>query len=156
MTSTIVATRSVPGVRSRLAGWLELLGRVPLSFHLLLFRLAVAGVFFKAGMTKWSSWESTVALFAEEYKVPVFPPAVAAALATTFELGCSTLLAFGLATRLATLPLLGMLAVIQLFVYPQAWTEHLTWGSILLLLLTRGPGAVSLDRLMGLEPDSPR
>jgi putative oxidoreductase len=128
---------------------------VPASLHLLLFRLAVAGVFFRAGQTKWTSWESTVALFAEEYKVPVLSPAVAAALAATFELGCSTLLILGLATRLATLPLLGMLAVIQLFVYPQAWGEHLTWGSILFLLFTRGPGALSLDRAIGLEPDDP-
>jgi putative oxidoreductase len=85
----------------------------------------------------------------------VLSPAVAAALAATFELGCSTLLILGLATRLATLPLLGMLAVIQLFVYPQAWGEHLTWGSILFLLFTRGPGALSLDRAIGLEPDDP-
>jgi putative oxidoreductase len=131
------------------------LERVPASLHLLLFRLAVAGVFFRAGQTKWASWESTVALFAEEYKVPVLAPAVAAALATTFELGCSTLLILGLATRLATLPLLGMLAVIQLFVYPQAWGEHLTWGSLLFLLFTRGPGALSLDRAVGLEPGDP-
>src|SRR5215510_6234342 len=97
--------------------------------------MAVASVFFKAGMTKWASWESTIALFAEEYKVPVLPPAVAAALATTFELGCSTLLALGLLTRLATLPILGQLLLIQ---------------------LTRGAGAVSLDRLIGLEPGDPR
>ncbi len=61
------------------------------------------------------------------------------------------LLILGLASRLATLPMLGMLLTIQLFVYPQAWTEHLVWGSILLFLLTRGAGAVSLDRLLGLE-----
>jgi putative oxidoreductase len=49
-----------------------------------------------------------------------------------------------------------MLAVIQTFVYPNAWSDHLTWGSILLFLLTRGGGALSLDRLLGLEPPSPR
>jgi putative oxidoreductase len=152
MTATLANARPASGFRPRLSTVLDRLGRVPASLHLLLFRLAVAGVFFRAGQTKWASWESTVALFAEEYKVPVFAPAMAAALATTFELGCSTLLVLGLATRLATLPLLGMIAVIQLFVYPQAWGEHLTWGSILLLLLTRGPGAVSLDRAIGLDP----
>jgi putative oxidoreductase len=153
MAQTMTATHPSTATSrpSRLAALLDLLGRVPLAVHLLLFRLAVASVFFKAGMTKWASWESTIALFAEEYKVPVLPPATAAALATTFELGCSTLLALGLVTRLATLPILGQLAVIQLFVYPQAWTEHLVWGSILLLLLTRGAGAISLDRLIGLE-----
>src|SRR5262249_34047182 len=70
--------------------------------------------------------------------------------------GCSILLVLGLATRLATLPLLGMLAVIQTFVYPNAWSDHLTWGSILLFLLTRGAGALSLDRLLGLEQVPPR
>jgi putative oxidoreductase len=49
----------------------------------------------------------------------------------------------------ATVPLLGMIAVIQVFVYPNAWTEHLVWGSILVFLLTRGPGALSLDFLLG-------
>jgi putative oxidoreductase len=155
VTVTIARPRPTSGVLSRFATVRDRLQRVPASLHLLLFRLAVAGVFFRAGQTKWASWESTVALFAEEYKVPVLSPAVAAALAATFELGCSTLLILGLATRLATLPLLGMLAVIQLFVYPQAWGEHLTWGSILFLLFTRGPGALSLDRAIGLEPDDP-
>jgi putative oxidoreductase len=82
----------------------------------------------------------------------VLPPEIAAAMATTFELGCSALLILGLGTRLATLPLLGMLAVIQLFVYPNAWVDHLTWGSILVAVLTRGAGAISVDRWLGLEP----
>jgi putative oxidoreductase len=158
MSTTVMSSRGVslearPSPRARWAAIRALLGRVPLSLHQLLFRLAVASVFLKAGLTKAGSWESTVALFADEYKVPVLPPAIAATLATSVELGCSTLLILGLATRLATLPFLGMIATIQVFVYPQAWSEHLVWGSILLLLLTRGPGAVSLDRLIGLEPD---
>ena len=128
-----------------------LLGRFPQSVQQLLFRLAVAGVFLKAGLTKIASWEQTVALFRDEYNVPILPPEIAAMMGTTFELGCSTLLIVGLATRVATLPLLGMLAVIQLFVYPNAWADHLTWGSILVAILTRGAGAASLDRLIGLE-----
>jgi putative oxidoreductase len=129
-------------------GWIDRLAAVPESFHQLLFRVGVAGVFLRAGLTKVSSWESTLAVFRDEYRVPVLPPAVAATLATTFELGCSTLLILGLGTRLATLPLLGMIATIQLFVYPDAWPEHLVWGSILLFLLTRGPGALSVDHLI--------
>ena len=125
---------------------------VPLSVHQLLFRLAVAGVFFRAGLTKVASWGPTVALFRDEYKVPVLPPEVAAVMASAFELGCSLLLVVGLATRLATLPLLAMILTIQLFVYPQAWPEHLVWASILLFLLTRGPGPWSVDRAIGLEP----
>jgi putative oxidoreductase len=116
---------------------------------LLILRLAIVGVFLRAGLQKIGSWESTVALFAEEYKVPVLPPAVAAAMGSAVEVGCSTLLLLGLGTRLATLPMLGQILTIQLFVYPQAWPEHLTWASILLVLLTRGGGAVSLDHLIG-------
>ena len=138
--------------RARLAGTLGWLERFPRWVQQLLFRLAVGSVFLKAGLTKIASWESTVALFRDEYQVPVLPAEVAAALATTFELGCSTLLIVGLGTRLAALPLFGMIAVIQLFVYPSAWAEHLTWGSILAAVLTRGAGAASLDRLFGIEP----
>ena len=135
-------------IRQRLVALFDRLGRVPLSLHLLLFRLAVAGVFLRAGLTKVASWQPTVALFRDEYKVPVLPPEVAAVLATTFEVGCSLLLIVGLATRLATLPLLAMLLTIQLFVYPQAWSEHLVWGSLLFFLLTRGAGAISVDHFI--------
>jgi putative oxidoreductase len=133
--------------------WLE---RFPLAGCHLLFRLAIAGVFFRAGLTKLASWETTVQLFRDEYRVPLLSPELAAALATAFELGCPLLLVAGLATRLATLPLLGMIAVVQLFVYPSAWPEHLTWASILLFLLTRGAGPLSVDHLIGLDSSPSR
>jgi len=151
MTARTAYATPATGLRPRPGLVLEALGRVPLSILQLLFRLAVAGVFLKAGLTKIASWEFTVMLFHDEYKLPVLPPELAASMASTFELGCSALLIAGLATRLATLPLLGMLMTIQLFVYPNAWSEHLTWGSILLFLLSRGPGAVSLDHLLGID-----
>jgi putative oxidoreductase len=146
--SAISTHASASGLRLRWADLVALVGRVPLSLHQFLFRIAIAGVFLRAGLTKISSWESTVALFADEYKVPVLAPHLAAAMAATFEVGCSTLLLVGLGTRLAALPLIGMIMTIQLFVYPQAWSEHLVWGSILLMLLTRGGGAISLDHLI--------
>ena len=108
------------GLRFRWADLIALVGRFPLSIHQLLFRLAIAGVFLRAGLTKISSWESTVALFADEHKVPVLAPHLAAAMAAGFEVGCSVLLLIGLGTRLAALPLIGMIMTIQLFVYPQA------------------------------------
>jgi putative oxidoreductase len=147
---TLTASPGAPAAdsRSSATAWPARLARVPLSLDQLLFRLGVASVFFKAGLVKVSSWESTVALFRDEYRVPVFPPELAATMAATFELGCSTLLIIGLASRLATLPLLGMIATVQLFVYPDAWSEHLVWGSILLFLLTRGPGQISLDHVV--------
>jgi len=146
--SAVSTHASASGLRLRWADLVALVGRVPLSLHQLLFRIAIAGVFLRAGLTKISSWESTVALFADEYKVPVLAPHLSAAMAATFEVGCSTLLLVGLGTRLAALPLIGMIMTIQLFVYPQAWSEHLVWGSILLVLLTRGGGAISLDHLI--------
>ena len=139
------ASSTARGLVARSAALLE---RIPFSAHQLLFRLAIAGVFLPAGLLKARSWESTVALFQDEYKVPVLSPVIAAMMATTIELVCSSLLVAGLATRLATLPLLGQIVTIQLFVYPQAWPEHLVWGSILLVLLTRGGGAVAIDRLL--------
>jgi len=150
-TQTMSATPS-SSFRMRLGAVTGALGRLPLSVLQLAFRLAIASVFIKAGLNKLASWEITVQLFRDEYKVPVLPPEIAATMATTFEIGCSALLIAGLATRLATLPLLGMICVIQLFVYPDAYAEHLTWASILAFLLTRGAGPFSLDRLFGLEP----
>ncbi len=69
-------------------------------------------------------------------------------MATINELAIPILLLLGPATRLATLPLPGMIAVIQRFVYPSAWTDHLLWGSILVFLLTRGPGVLSIDHVI--------
>ena len=152
MSTRVAYGDPMTGLRPRIAAVLNLLGRFPMAVLQLMARLAVAGVFMKAGLTKIASWEFTVQLFADEYKVPVLSPELAAQLGTTIELGCSSLLILGLATRLATLPLLGMIAVIQLFVYPNAWSEHLTWVSLLGFTLTRGAGPISVDRLIGLEP----
>ena len=125
-----------------------LLDRFPLAVIQLAMRIAVGAVFFKSGLLKFNSWEFAIKLFEDEYRVPVLSPWLAAALATFNELTFSVLIIVGLATRLATLPLLGMILVIQVFVYPQAWSEHLLWASILVFLLTRGAGALSLDGLI--------
>ena len=124
------------------------LARFPLSIIQLAMRIGVGAVFFRAGLLKYGSWEFTVQLFRDEYKVPLLEPAVAARLAMTVELAVPVFLFIGLATRAATLPLLGMIAVIQIFVYPNAWSDHLLWSSALVLILTRGPGAFSIDHLL--------
>jgi putative oxidoreductase len=121
------------------------LGRFPLSLIQLAGRIGVGATFFRAGLLKYNSFEFAVRLFQEEYRVPLLDPVVAARIAMVQELTIPILLFLGLATRLATLPLLGMIAVIQTFVYPNAYNEHLVWSSILVLLLTRGPGVFSLD-----------
>ena len=156
MTAHAMTTVPMSGVRGAIARALDVLGRFPLPLLQLMFRLAVASVFLKAGLIKIRSWETTVQLFADEYKVPVLSADLAATMAATFEIGCATLLILGLGTRLATLPLLGMIVVIQTFVYPNAYAEHLTWASILIFLLTRGGGPWSLDKALGLEPEARR
>lgn len=121
------------------------LEHLPLSIILLAGRVGVGAIFFKAGLLKYRSWELTVKLFEDEYRVPLLDPEVAARIAMVQELTIPILLFVGLATRIATLPLLGMIAVIQTFVYPNAYSDHLVWGAILVLVLTRGPGVFSLD-----------
>src|ERR1700739_244325 len=122
------------------------LSRFPIAILQFLLRLSIASVFWHSGITKIASWDTTIALFRDEYMVPILPPELAAGLAATVELTCPVLLVLGLATRLATLPMLGMTFVIEVFVYPQDWVEHLTWVSFLLFILTRGPGPIALDR----------
>ncbi len=124
------------------------LERVPLSFFQFVFRLSVGGVFWHSGLSKLDSWQITVVLFRDEYRVPVLPPELAATVATGVELSMPVLLVLGLATRLATLPLLAMTLVIQTFVYPESWNAHLMWIAMLGFVLTRGPGALSLDHLI--------
>ncbi len=128
-------------LRARLEGF-------PLSILLLGLRVGVGSVFFKAGLLKYNSWEMTIMLFAQEYQVPVLAPELAARMAMIQELTIPMLLFLGLATRLATVPLLGMISVIQIFVYPNAWNDHLLWGSALVLIMTRGPGVFSVDYLI--------
>jgi putative oxidoreductase len=128
-----------------LRSWLT---RFPLSIIQLGMRIGVGAVFFNSGLLKFNSWEFAVKLFEDEYKVPLLDPTIAARLAMVTELTFPVFLFLGLATRLATLPLLGMVFVIEVFVYPLAWTEHLMWASMLVFLLTRGPGALSVDHLI--------
>ena len=136
------------GLRNWIAPAREWLVRFPLSILQFGMRIGVGLVFFNAGLLKYRSFEFAIKLFEDEYKVPILAPAVAARIAMINELTTSMLLFLGLATRLATLPLLGMISVIQIFVYPSAWPDHVLWGSILIFLLTRGPGPLSIDDLI--------
>ena len=113
---------------------------------LLIIRLWIARVFFLSGLVKIEDMETTVALFADEYQVPVLPPVFAAYSATLFELLCPILLVLGLATRAAVLPLLAMTAVIQ-FTYDQN-IQHYYWAMLLAMLLTHGAGAWSADAVL--------
>jgi putative oxidoreductase len=139
-----------------LINWLEagrrLAERIPYSLVALVARLAVASVFWRSGRTKVEGFlqikDNTFFLFREEYKVPLLPPDHAAYLATIAEHVFPVLLVVGLASRLSALALMAMTLVIQFFVYPDGWPEHILWFALLLLIAARGPGALSLDHLI--------
>lgn len=125
--------------------------RIPESVLGLVVRVGVAHVFWQSGQTKVSGWhvtDSAIQLFRDEYKVPLIPPELAANLAAVQEHLFSVLLIVGLASRLSALGLLAMTAVIEIFVYPQSWPDHLLWAGSLLYIVARGPGALSLDALI--------
>jgi len=114
----------------------------------LLARLYVAQVFFLSGLTKLRDWDTTLALFADEYHVPLLPPPLAALAGTTGELVLPVLLALGLGGRFAAagLSVVNAVAVISLAeIAPAALQQHLLWGCLLLWLLLWGPGRLALD-----------
>ncbi len=130
---------------------------------LLALRLYVSAVFFRAGLVKISDWSATLALFHDEYKVPLLPPDLAACVGAFGELTFPVLIALGLMGRFgaAGLFVVNAMAVVS---YPQLWGfdcpaglhMHFVWGAILLVLAVFGPGRLSLDELilkrMGLRP----
>jgi len=136
---------SLAGTLLRIRAALE---AVPYALLALPLRFAVATVFWNSGATKLDSWDTTLALFRDEYRVPVIPPEIAAYMSASIELSTPFLLILGLFTRPAALVLLGMTTVIEVFVYPQAWPTHIQWAAMLLVLLCRGAGKLSLDELI--------
>ena len=115
----------------------------------LLARLYLAQVFFLSGLTKLRDWGTTVALFTDEYHVPLLSPPVAAALGTAGELVLPVLLVLGLGGRLSALGLLvvNFVAVISLSeIAPAAFQQHVFWGSLLAALAIFGLGPWSFDR----------
>jgi putative oxidoreductase len=139
-----------------LMSWLEagrrLAEKIPYSIVALVARFAVASVFWRSGQTKveglFDIKDNTFFLFREEYKVPLLPPDLAAYMATVAEHVLPVLLLAGFASRLSALGLMVMTLVIQLFVYPEGWPEHVLWFALLLLIVARGPATLSLDHLI--------
>lgn len=130
-----------------------LLGRLGWDIPALALRVFPAVVFWLSGRSKVEGWQikdSTWFLFEQEYKLPLIPSDWAAVLATLAEHALPVALVLGLATRLSALALLGMTAVIQIFVYPEAWTTHGLWAACFLALIAQGPGRLSLDHLLRL------
>ena len=131
--------------------------RIPVDLVLLSARVFPAAVFWLSARTKVEGFaikDSTWFLFEHVYALPLIPHTWAAVLATVAEHVLPVLLLLGLMSRLSALGLLVMTAVIQIFVFPEAWVTHGLWASALLAVVALGPGRLSVDRLMGL--DSPR
>jgi putative oxidoreductase len=154
MTSASNATETgLRGTWNRIASLLT--GLVSHGLLALASRVAIAAIFFLSGRTKVDGLltvnDSAYALFREEYKVPLPPPEIAAHMATYAEHLFPILLVLGLFTRFSALALLGMTAVIQIFVYPSAWPTHLSWAALMLYLIGRGAGPASLDHAFGLK-----
>lgn len=128
---------------------------VPHDLLALACRLGIAAIFFYSGRTKvdgsFMVTDSAIELFRSEYRLPLLPPELAAHLAAYAEHLFPLLLVLGLFTRASALALLLMTLVIQVFVYPDAWPTHLSWAGLLLLLIARGAGGWSLDRLLRLR-----
>lgn len=128
---------------------------LPDALLLLVARLGIATVFFLSGRTKVEGWltitPTTYELFRTEYVLPLVSPELAAHAATYAEHFFPVLLVIGLFTRFAAAALLGMTAVIQVFVYPDAWPTHLVWLGLLLPLLAKGAGALSVDHAFRIE-----
>lgn len=142
-----------------------LCARIPDALIALVARFSIAATFWLSGQTKVQGFaanfvsgqfelgwprlsDSAIDLFREEYRLPLLAPELAAPLAAFAEHLFPLLLLFGLATRFSALALLAMTAVIQVFVYPDAYALHGTWAAALLFLIARGGGALSLDALL--------
>lgn len=148
MTATTTATlQKMLGLWGRLSSALDMMQPATA----LAARIYVGQVFFMSGLTKLRDWETTVALFTDEYKVPLLPPAAAAFMGTAGELVLPVLLVLGLAGRFAALGLfvVNAVAVIALSeIAPAALQQHVFWGALLAALAIYGPGSWSLDRLV--------
>ena len=133
------------------------LSAIPNTLVALGLRVFPALVFWQSGQTKVEGFaikDSTWFLFEHEYALPLIPHEAAAVMATVAEHLLPMQLILGLFTRLSAVGLLGMTAVIQIFVYPDAWMTHGLWAAPLLALVARGPGRLSLDHLTGIDRET--
>lgn len=147
-------SRGLGSARRVLRGVHAGLDHIPYAVIGLSARVFPAAVFWMSGQTKvdgWSITPTTFYLFANEYQLPLVPPALAAWLATFAEHFFPALLVLGLCTRLSALALMVMTLVIEIFVYPAAWPTHGVWITCFLILIARGPGSLSLDHLLGID-----
>jgi putative oxidoreductase len=138
---------------NRAAAMLDVL--VSNSLLSLVARFAIAAIFFLSGRTKVSGLltitPGAYELFRTEYKLPLVPPEIAVHMAAYAEHLFPILLVLGLFSRFSAFALLGMTTVIEVFVYPDAWPTHLSWAGLLLIIIGRGAGKLSLDHWFGIK-----
>src|ERR1700722_18745387 len=131
MSNATASARSQPAAVGPVNRVIPPLARVPYWLLATPLRTAAATVFWNSAMAKLANWDTTIALFTDEYAVPLLPPEIAAYMAATIELTTPVLLVLGLFPRFSALVLLGMTAVIEVFVYPLAWPTHIQWAAML-------------------------
>lgn len=140
-------------------------GCIPDTLIALVGRFSIAAIFWKSGQTKVQGFaidivtgefqwgiprfsDSLIDLFRDEYRLPLIPPELAALGAAFAEHLFPLLILLGLATRFSALVLLVMTMTIQLLVYPDAYPTHGVWAAVLLYLMAKGPGVLSVDHLI--------
>ena len=156
-------SRSLPACA--ISAYIDACRRIPEDLIQLLARISVAATFWLSGQTKVEGFmldpiglqaqfggprlsDGAVELFRSEYALPLLPPDAAALMAATAEHVFPLLLLIGLGTRLSAGALLSMTLVIEIFVYPAAWPTHGLWAALMLYLMARGPGRLSIDHLI--------
>jgi putative oxidoreductase len=154
---TITHETSAPapgGVVGLIRRFNAVVGLIPYDVVALAARVFPAIIFWQSGRTKvegLSIKDSTWFLFQDLYALPLIPPAWAAVMATVAEHLFPVLLVLGLLSRFSALALLAMTAVIQVFVFPEAWLTHALWAVALLIIASQGPGRLSVDHFLGLD-----
>jgi putative oxidoreductase len=156
------ASVDMGGATRLIRGMVAAYSRIPEDAIQLLARISIASTFWLSGQTKIDGFvldpigltaqfgrphitDGAVELFRSEYALPLVPPELAATLAATAEHVFPVLLLLGLGTRLSATALLLMTLVIEIFVYPGAWPTHGLWAALMLYLMARGPGRLSID-----------
>lgn len=165
MTNTTISTNPVQQVSCLIRWAIGLLSKIPDSLISAIGRFSIAAIYWQSAQTKIEGFAidivsgtftlgmphlsaSAVDLFRDEYKLPIIPPEIAAYMAAFAEHFFSLLILIGLATRFSSIALLVMTLVIQIFVYPDAYPTHGVWITVLLFLMAKGPGKLSIDHLV--------
>jgi len=159
------STAPSPSVAALINSIVSVFSRIPDSLIALIGRFSIAAIFWKSGQTKVEGFavdlvsgdfqfgwphlsESALELFRSEYRLPLLPPELAAPMAAFGEHFFPILILLGLATRFSSLALLVMTLTIQIFVYPDAYPTHGVWATVLLVLIAKGPGSISIDHCL--------